>query len=119
MSERIISLWSSPTQPARRHLGDLASPQACPGCGGSGHQLELIWSGGTPDQEHEVTCWVCQGQGQVIELICGRCGEEEFAGPDEQANDFRICSCCGHEAPMALWLPMSDAHKQRRRSERR
>lgn len=92
--------------PKTRTLGDYAAPVSCPCCDGYGVQLELVWSGGQPEQEREVPCYGCDGRGEVVVLVCGRCGEQEYASPDARGDDFRICSCCGHEAPQLLWLPM-------------
>ncbi len=89
-------------------LGDLAPTCACAMCDGEGFQLELVWLGGDPNQEpeeHDVRCYGCEGYGQSVRLVCGRCGEEDFAHPDEPIHDFRQCAGCGHEAPNALWLP--------------
>lgn len=91
------------------HLGDLSDTHCCAMCDGEGFQLELVWMGGDPHQEpeeHDVRCYGCQGYGEGIRLVCGRCGEEDFAHPDEHIQDFRQCAGCGHEAPNALWLPM-------------
>lgn len=115
-------MYSSPSlilmsqaNPRTKRLGDYTSPTLCPCCDGSGYQLELVYRGGQPGDEREVPCYGCQGLGQVIELVCGRCGEVELADPDARADDFRICSCCGHEAPQLLWLPMGSPERLKRR----
>ncbi len=94
------------------YLGDLAQIHSCPMCDGEGVQLELVWLDGNPNhdpEEHEVRCFDCHGYGDIVRLVCGRCGEESFAHPDESMDDMRQCACCGHEAPNALWLPMQPA----------
>lgn len=101
------------THPTRT-LGDLADTCECPLCGGDGFQLEVVWSGGVAQLEHEVPCYACAGRGRVVELVCGRCGAHEHAHPDDIVDDVRICVECGHEAPNILWLPMraGDLHRE-------
>ena len=93
------------TQP-RYTLGDMTEPCDCPLCDGDGFQLEEVWVCGEPSHEHEVPCYACAGRGQVVELVCGRCGEREHAHPDDSVDDHRICAHCGQDAPNYLWLPM-------------
>lgn len=91
------------------HLADIARVERCAMCDGEGFQLELVWRSGDPEQEpdeHEVRCYGCQGRGEVVRLVCGKCGDEEHASPEELLEDTRICCACGHEAPNLLWLPM-------------
>ena len=87
-------------------LGDLVEEHSCPMCEGEGFQLEIRWTAGHHVEEHEVPCFECGGHGRVVELVCGRCGEVEYANPDDYAHDAHICSMCGHHAPKFLWLPM-------------
>jgi len=97
-------MFKHPTQ----SLGDVARVCECQMCGGEGFQLELVWRGGLEQHEHEVRCYVCQGRGVIVELVCGRCGKITHAHPDDATEDTRICAYCGHEAPNYLWLPMRD-----------
>lgn len=85
-------------------LGDLAQLEDCPMCEGCGAQTEIVWVPGQPVREHEVACFQCDGTGHIVALMCGRCGAEELARPDELARDTRCCAKCGHEAANNLWL---------------
>ena len=99
----------------KHYLGDMAPVQPCPMCEGEGLQLELVWLDGNPNcppEEHHVRCFDCDGYGDIVRLVCGRCGEESFAHPDEQMEDVRQCACCGHAAPNILWLPMHPKRTQ-------
>ena len=88
-------------------LGDLTELEPCPMCEGEGLQTEIVWSPGQAVEEHEVSCFQCQGAGHVVALMCGRCGREEYARPDELARYVRCCPGCGHEASNDLWLNLS------------
>ena len=87
-------------------LGELVQPIECEMCAGDGFQMETVWVGGSEQSEHEVPCYDCRGRGQIVALVCGRCGHQESAHPDELVRGPRICADCGQEAPNFLWLPM-------------
>lgn len=89
-------------------LGEYTTTEVCPCCDGSGMQREVVYMAGYLEHEHDVPCYICESQGVVVTLVCGRCGEEAHALSGEYVSDHRICSCCGHEAPNYLWLPMEE-----------
>jgi len=94
-------------------LGDISDIEECPMCAGEGTQLETLWVPGEEPIEHEVECFQCRGRGHVVELVCGRCGEVEWAEPEDLAEDTHVCSMCGHQAPKFLWLPMRHVHTEK------
>ena len=91
-------------------LGEYTTTDVCPCCDGQGTQLEVVFMAGHLEREHEVPCYVCKAEVDVVRLVCGRCGEEDYALSRDYVSDHRICSCCGHEAPNYLWLPMNRQH---------
>ncbi len=91
-------------------LANYSAPTPCPSCDGEGAQLEIVWTPGCEEErERLVACVTCHGEGRVIALVCGRCGQEEHARPQERLGDSRACARCGHEAPHFLWLSMRGA----------
>lgn len=93
-------------------LGEYTHTQLCPCCDGTGMQTEVVYMAGQIEHEHDVPCYICQGEAIVVSLVCGRCGESSYALSDEYVSDHRICGCCGHEAPNYLWLPMATPAKK-------